>query len=107
MRAADNQRPLGGRMQPFNPLHCRSDRGERETTAVPAQSSCAAIGNERQRSDTRGDRLEFGLTAEAVAKRLSTERCVRTTGGWKTLCPAHEDQNPSLSVSQAKDGRLL
>ena len=27
--------------------------------------------------------------------------------GWTARCPAHEDQNPSLSVSQGDDGRVL
>lgn len=28
-------------------------------------------------------------------------------GGWKSLCPAHEDKNPSLSISEGDDGRVL
>jgi hypothetical protein len=27
--------------------------------------------------------------------------------GWQARCPAHEDRNPSLSVSEGKDGRVL
>ena len=26
---------------------------------------------------------------------------------WKGLCPAHDDHNPSLSISQGDDGRVL
>lgn len=28
-------------------------------------------------------------------------------GNWSALCPAHNDNNPSLSIAQAKDGRVL
>ena len=31
----------------------------------------------------------------------------RTASGWVACCPAHEDRNPSLSVSQGQDGRIL
>jgi putative DNA primase/helicase len=27
--------------------------------------------------------------------------------GWKALCPAHDDHDPSLSISEAEDGRVL
>ena len=27
--------------------------------------------------------------------------------GWQSRCPAHDDQNPSLSVSEGDDGRAL
>ncbi len=30
-----------------------------------------------------------------------------TTNGWTALCPAHDDHNPSLSVSEGDDGRVL
>lgn len=32
---------------------------------------------------------------------------VELESGWKFCCPAHEDRNPSLSVSEGKDGRVL
>jgi hypothetical protein len=28
-------------------------------------------------------------------------------GSWKALCPAHEDREPSLSVTEGDDGRAL
>ena len=28
-------------------------------------------------------------------------------GGWQCLCPAHDDKNASLSISEGKDGRIL
>jgi hypothetical protein len=33
---------------------------------------------------------------------------VKETGnGWSAHCPAHDDQRPSLSVSEGDDGRVL
>ena len=29
------------------------------------------------------------------------------SGGWKACCPAHEDENPSLTVSVGTDGKIL
>jgi CHC2 zinc finger len=44
------------------------------------------------------------MNTEAVLARF---RGVRRNGdGWKALCPAHEDKNPSLSVRE-KNGRIL
>lgn len=31
----------------------------------------------------------------------------RVGEGWKALCPAHEDRNPSLSIAVAEDGKIL
>ena len=28
-------------------------------------------------------------------------------GGWQSRCPAHDDRNPSLSIRQADDGKVL
>ena len=30
-----------------------------------------------------------------------------TEAGWKALCPAHKDGNPSLSIKEASDGKVL
>ena len=38
--------------------------------------------------------------------RLGQGREKRTTTGWTTLCPAHNDHNPSLSVDE-KEGHIL
>lgn len=45
---------------------------------------------------------------EAIAARLTGTRArIRATGnGFMALCPAHDDRNPSLSVSE-KDGTIL
>ena len=44
------------------------------------------------------------FTAESVAERLNGKK---TTSGWQAHCPAHEDRNASLSISQGADGRVL
>ena len=31
----------------------------------------------------------------------------RIRGGWKALCPAHDDREPSLSIKEGDDGRVL
>jgi hypothetical protein len=42
---------------------------------------------------------------ERVLDRLQKVR--RNSEGWAALCPAHDDHDPSLSVSQGKDGKVL
>ena len=42
---------------------------------------------------------------EKVLDRLEGVR--ESNGSWKALCPAHEDREPSLSVSEGDDGRVL
>jgi hypothetical protein len=44
------------------------------------------------------------MTVESILAKLSRVR--REGNGWKALCPAHPDKNPSLSVRQA-DGKVL
>lgn len=44
------------------------------------------------------------MTAAELAARLEA----RPTGeGWQAKCPAHDDTNPSLSVTEGHDGRVL
>ena len=45
----------------------------------------------------------FGPSAEAIAKALHGRR---TSTGWQCRCPAHDDQNPSLSIT-LKGGKVL
>lgn len=45
------------------------------------------------------------MTLEEVLERFPD--AVETGGEWKTCCPAHEDRNPSLSISEGNDGRVL
>uniref|UniRef100_A0A7C2EJ04 Zinc finger CHC2-type domain-containing protein n=1 Tax=Ammonifex degensii TaxID=42838 RepID=A0A7C2EJ04_9THEO len=42
---------------------------------------------------------------QLVLSRLKGVR--RTSRGWIALCPAHSDRSPSLSVREARDGRVL
>ncbi len=45
------------------------------------------------------------LDAKTIAQALG--RASRSGAGWKCLCPAHDDRNPSLSVTDSEDGRVL
>jgi len=45
------------------------------------------------------------MTAEELIRKLDGVR--ETSDGWTARCPAHEDTNPSLSISQGDDGRIL
>lgn len=44
------------------------------------------------------------MTAEELAARLEAKRAGT---GWSALCPAHEDRNPSLSISAGTNGNVL
>ena len=46
-----------------------------------------------------------GSPAEAIARGL--ERPRRSSDGWMARCPAHLDREPSLSIREAEDGRVL
>ena len=35
------------------------------------------------------------------------QKASRAGGGWKALCPAHDDREPSLSINEGTDGRIL
>jgi putative DNA primase/helicase len=45
------------------------------------------------------------MTLDEVLERFPD--AVETGGSWKARCPAHEDRNPSLSISRGDDGRVL
>ena len=46
-----------------------------------------------------------GSTIQTIVSRL---RDAKPNGkGWVALCPAHDDRQPSLSVSEGEDGRVL
>ncbi|MGQ9689573.1 MAG: hypothetical protein ACUVXF_12440 [Desulfobaccales bacterium] len=48
------------------------------------------------------------LTPEAIADALAGDRKPkRTSTGWLTFCPVHDDKNPSLSVSEGDGGGIL
>jgi putative DNA primase/helicase len=42
---------------------------------------------------------------EKILDRLEGVR--KSNGSWKALCPAHDDRDPSLHVSEGVDGRVL
>ena len=42
---------------------------------------------------------------EMVLSRLPDAK--RSGKGWVAQCPAHEDRNPSLSITEGDDGRAL
>jgi putative DNA primase/helicase len=44
------------------------------------------------------------MTAEAIAKALGGRRA---GAAWMARCPAHEDRAPSLSIADARDGKVL
>ena len=45
------------------------------------------------------------MTAQELLSRL--DGVTNTGKGWTAHCPAHEDKNPSLSINQADDGKIL
>jgi putative DNA primase/helicase len=57
-----------------------------------------------QLESVRGVNTGFTLTAEDVAKAL---RARKVGGGWIACCPAHHDREPSLSIREADDGKIL
>jgi putative DNA primase/helicase len=44
------------------------------------------------------------MTAESVAKGLGGRKA---GGGWMARCPAHDDRDPSLSIRDGDDGKVL
>jgi hypothetical protein len=42
---------------------------------------------------------------DLIANQLG--KATRVGNGWSCLCPAHDDHNPSLSLSLSEDGTLL
>jgi hypothetical protein len=46
--------------------------------------------------------------AELITSRLEGRKLKRTgRGSWVACCPHHEDRTPSLSITEADDGRVL
>lgn len=45
------------------------------------------------------------MTADEIVDKL--ERAKKTGSGWIARCPAHQDREPSLSISTGEDGRTL
>jgi DNA primase len=42
---------------------------------------------------------------QSVLQRLKDVK--QTEAGWKALCPAHKDGDPSLSIKEAADGKVI
>lgn len=49
--------------------------------------------------------LTAPMTAEWIANRLG--EFSRHNGRFSACCPAHEDKNPSLSISDGNNGKIL
>jgi CHC2 zinc finger len=49
------------------------------------------------------------MPSAATERVLSRLSYVASRGGstWKALCPAHDDQDPSLSITEGDNGRVL
>jgi len=54
---------------------------------------------------TPSSRVDPGEPVANVLARLDAVR--RGASGWTARCPAHDDENPSLSIAQGDDGRCL
>ena len=52
------------------------------------------------------NRPPIDVVLEAL-ERATGHRPKKSGDGWITCCSAHDDPNPSLSVSEADDGRVL
>jgi putative DNA primase/helicase len=66
-------------------------------------------GGEPHRRRSNGTRRQNGvehLSAEQAAKRIDP-KARRNGKGWSARCPVHDDEDPSLSVSDKADGGLL
>jgi putative DNA primase/helicase len=45
------------------------------------------------------------MNATNIAKALKKSK--KSNSGWMACCPAHDDRNPSLSISESEDGKVL
>ncbi len=52
------------------------------------------------------NRLPIEILRDAL-KDSTGQELVESGSGWMACCPAHKDRNPSLSVSEGNDGRVL
>jgi 5S rRNA maturation endonuclease (ribonuclease M5) len=50
------------------------------------------------------DQSQRRITAEEIAHALDGKKI---GDGWKARCPAHHDANPSLSINEGSDGKVL
>src|SRR5262245_39928865 len=62
-------------------------------TVRRARESSTATGSPRR-----------AMTAESIAKALGGRK---VGGGWMARCPSHDDREPSLSITDSQDGKVL
>ena len=48
----------------------------------------------------------IGAPAELILQRLEKVK-PKGNGKWTACCPAHTDKTPSLSITEASDGKVL
>ena len=51
--------------------------------------------------------MSWGAHKPVDAVLAKLDRVSKSGGKWTARCPAHEDRNPSLSVAEGDDGRVL
>jgi hypothetical protein len=68
------------------------------------QQLCAAYGFFVSRTRYSGWKGQMIVTAGEIAYQL---RGHKQPCGWIACCPAHDDRNPSLSLKDTDDGRIL
>lgn len=72
---------------------------------LPGVETAAEVAERPRRTGARAVGVEASGPTERVLTLL--DEVTETGNGWKARCPAHDDQNPSLSIAAAEDGRCL
>src|SRR6266576_728827 len=74
---------------------------------APQTTTCAARSTQEVHPFLLGALPTIGArmkNLEAILEQLNGVR--RNGAGWKALCPAHADKDPSLSINE-RDGKIL
>lgn len=72
---------------------------------VTTATDCAsAVGSAARIEKARARANGCGPIAGTIAKALGGRKA---TGSWMARCPAHDDRNPSLSIRDTDDGKVL
>ena len=69
-----------------------------------SKAEIATPASDRRYNPTAATPARCAMRAETIAKALGGRK---VGGGWMARCPAHEDRNPSLSIHDADDGKVL
>ncbi len=93
---------LPGSWNPKAEARCRILEASGERTSLSALDQ--ALGGAETPS-TRNESASMMSPTQRVLALLGTTR--PTGDGWKAVCPAHDDQDPSLSIAEGEDGRCL